>query len=180
MEQLKYFFENEWNYFQQHSNNSLLYSLLAISIFLYIFRKLESRFWIFTIVTLPATILHELTHFIISLLTGGKPKGFSIIPKKNTDGSYTMGSVTSYNVTWWNGFLIGLAPLLLIPISYFYLKYYIIEIKDFKLLAINLFIIASMLEGSIPSSVDLKLSFQKSYIVLLGILISLGFYFLKN
>lgn len=180
MDKIKYFFENEFNYIQQHSNDYLLYSLLGIFLFIFIFRKLESKFFIFTIVTLPATIFHELTHFIISLLTGGMPRGFSIIPKKNGDGSYTMGSVTSYNVTWWNGFLIGLAPLLLIPLSYFYFKYYIIEITDYKILSIHLFILASMLEGSIPSSVDLKLSLQKSYIVLWGVLIILGFIFLNN
>ncbi|HJV34908.1 MAG TPA: hypothetical protein VJ604_07565, partial [Geomonas sp.] len=43
---------------------------------------------------LPGTILHELSHLLLGAVTGGRPVGFSIIPRRAGQGRWVLGSVT--------------------------------------------------------------------------------------
>ena len=103
--------------------------------------------------------LHELSHFIVSLLTNGKPKCFSIIPQK-IENSYIFGSVYSSNFKWYNRFLISLAPLLLLVILYYMDQYFFFYFEDNiynQLLYILLVIV--LIDSSIPSSADFEIAF---------------------
>lgn len=43
---------------------------------------------------LPATAAHELSHWVVALVTGCRPGFPSMWPSKQTDGSWVLGSVT--------------------------------------------------------------------------------------
>jgi hypothetical protein len=59
---------------------------------------------------LPVTIMHELAHFSVALLLGGRPSGFSLWPKRE-GGGWRLGSVTA-RATLLSAAPTALAPLL--------------------------------------------------------------------
>ena len=60
---------------------------------------------------LPGTLIHEGAHWIAASLTNGQPASFSIWPRRLENGNWRLGTVAIKNLTWYNGFFIGLAPL---------------------------------------------------------------------
>lgn len=59
---------------------------------------------------LPVTVMHELAHFVIALLLGGRPGGFSLWPRRE-GGGWRLGSVTA-RMTLLSAAPTALAPLL--------------------------------------------------------------------
>ncbi len=113
---------------------------------------------------LPGVILHELSHYIVSLLLGGKPSGFTVIPRKvYIDGKkyWILGSVKSY-INPFNAFFIGTAPLLiLVPLSYLIYQKWFLFFEKSVLSKIALYTtIYIILYNSIPSKQDLKVAFK--------------------
>lgn len=120
---------------------------------------LKSKLYLFALFTVPATFLHELMHYLVSLLTFGKPVSFTFIPKRTEEG-LTLGSVGSTNSVWYNQAAISLAPLLL-----FALSYYMLTNIDTVMLYIQNeylfgYIAANMIVGALPSTTDLKLAIR--------------------
>lgn len=75
--------------------------------------------------TLPGTIMHEGSHYIMSLLLGGHPVSFNVVPRAfYVDGELAailQGSVL-FKINEYNGAASALAPLLLVPVpAFFYL-----------------------------------------------------------
>ena len=110
------------------------------------------------LMSLPGTLAHETCHLVASLLFNGKPSWFSIIPKKEADGSLTLGHVTINNLRWYNGAVIGTAPLtitlillLLAPNDWSISK---IGIRD----SLYWLATALLLPSSMPSKVDFKVA----------------------
>jgi hypothetical protein len=64
------------------------------------------------ILLLPGTALHELLHWVVALLTNGRPIHASLWPKRKDADSWTLGEVNITNLTWYNGLWISLAPIL--------------------------------------------------------------------
>lgn len=63
----------------------------------------------------PGTVGHELMHLAAGLLTGARPVGFSVLPRRAADGGWVLGEVAFARLRWWNGLPVGLAPLALLP-----------------------------------------------------------------
>jgi len=164
------FIIKEIDFFKNNIDNTFLILIITTTILLYVFSLFKGKVLWFALITLPATFFHELTHFIISLITGGMPRGFSVIPRKGENGGYVLGSVSSYNITWYNGFLVGLAPLLLLPIAYLGLKLLMVEEQSIVMLSVYSYLIANLIEGSIPSTTDFKLAFTASYPILIALI----------
>lgn len=116
--------------------------------------RLKHRFWIFSLLAFPSTVLHELMHFVVALLTNGKPIAFNVIPRNN-GGSYKLGHVISSNPTWYNRGLIGLAPLFLIPMAWM-LAHWMPSKHNIWVGILYAYTLGSMLYGSLPSSADWK------------------------
>lgn len=105
-----------------------------------------------SLLTLPGTFLHELMHYLVALLTNGKPDKFRLSPQK-TENGYVLGYVT-FVPAWYNAALIGLAPMLLLPLAW--LSYLFASDVGFaEKLWLGAFA-GACLNGSIPSSVDLN------------------------
>lgn len=104
---------------------------------------------------LPGTLAHELCHFVCALLSNAQPANLTIIPHKATDGNWTLGSVSCNNIRWYNGFLVGLAPLLLFGVLYISMP------KKLELsasLAAYWLLTAALLPSAFPSRTDLKVT----------------------
>lgn len=131
--------------------------LIIISLFVYklISIALKRIKFIYILFVLPGTIFHELAHFIFAVFLNAKPVGFSLIPKQLENGNYQLGSVSISNARFYNIFLVAIAPLFNILIAYILIKN--IDINNDLILSNFIFsyIIFSLLNQSIPSSVDI-------------------------
>jgi len=128
------------------------------------------------------TFFHELAHYLIALILGGRPKELSIIPKKmEYEGYiyYTFGNVNAY-ANKFTGFFIGIAPVIWLIAGYFLAKWYFYFFEaDF--LHTELFFILEwiLVENGLPSKSDLKIAFQSIWGAVFFILIA-GAYLLRS
>lgn len=75
---------------------------------------------------LPSTFLHELAHYLVALVTGGRPSRFSVFPRstiyQHPDGRtqkiWVLGSVQS-QMGLFSAFPTAVAPLVYIPAAFF-------------------------------------------------------------
>lgn len=78
----------------------------------------QGAFW-YIIWALPGTVLHELSHLLVAAVTGGKPAGFSIFPRRDPEEGWVLGSVTITNPGPISALPSALAPLWLNVVAYF-------------------------------------------------------------
>ncbi len=100
----------------QAHHGLLIYLLPSLALGL-LFTALARRFPFFILLLLAGTICHELMHWLVGLLTGGRPASLSIIPRR-TDKGWQLGSVRLNNVRWFNAAPAALAPLALLALPY--------------------------------------------------------------
>lgn len=146
--------------------------LFGSALIFYIFFKIlekKGKYYSLFLIALPATLFHELAHYVISYITYGKPNKLSIIPKKEGNG-WTLGYVTSTNLRWDNQAIVALAPLLLFPGIYYVLDYALKE-TVWYFLCVYGYILANFIQGAIPSSVDLKLAIKKPIPIIVLLLV---------
>jgi len=119
----------------------------------------------------PGTIVHEFWHFLFSLIFNGKPSSFSIIPKFEQN-RIVLGSVSNRNITWYNAFLIGFAPLMSFVIVFYIYKDYLSYSQPLLFVSLSFFM-SIILRNAIPSTTDVKLAFKYSLPVL--VLLAIGY-----
>lgn len=112
---------------------------------------------------LPGTLLHELSHLIVAAVTGGRPVGFSIIPRREASrGSgerWLLGSVTVSNPGPVSALPSGLAPLLLNVVAYYlYLQWGSWFPADLPHTLLMYLAIYLFCYSSIPSGQDVKVA----------------------
>lgn len=129
------------------------------------------------------TLPHEMAHWTIASLTGGRPHGFSIIPKRipytdvNGDSKilWDFGSVRAF-VTFYNAAAIGMAPLILLGGAFLTYTYYF-EFMSNEWWSILLFywILYVFIANSIPSTQDFKVAASQNswlfYVIFIVIVI---------
>lgn len=94
----------------------LLYLLPALLLALLI-RYLSARHPAFFLFTLAGTICHELAHYSVGWLTGARPSGMTVVPRRVGAG-WELGSVRLANVRWYNAAPMALAPLLVLALPF--------------------------------------------------------------
>ena len=99
------------------SHAGFMPSAALVLIFYALLRGLRDSMWRIALLSLPGTIAHELTHFVVGLLLLAKPRGFSIWPTPQGH-TWRLGSVSFGNIGLLNGAFVALAPLLLLPIAW--------------------------------------------------------------
>jgi len=114
-----------------------------------------SSMWMSSLVNIPGTLLHEIMHFCVGAFLNARPCNFSILPRKNLEGDYVMGSVGFQNITFYNAVPAALAPLLLLPIG-FYLNRYFLPMMQPTLFNYVLYVLLQtiIVENAIPSRTD--------------------------
>lgn len=95
---------------------STIVPLWALGILASLFWLIQSalrrhvRLW--ALITLPATLLHELAHATAGVVLQAKPSSFNLWPRRVSASSWRLGYVGFTNLRWWNGGAVALAPLL--------------------------------------------------------------------
>lgn len=139
-------------------------ALLAVVLLLALSRRLLR---VFFVLAFPATLAHELTHLVFGWLSNGRPAGLSLLPRRSGRG-YVLGCVTCNNVRWYNGLLIGLAPLALLPFAILLFRWRSQSLTAFDLTEAGwVYGIACLTLAALPSWQDLKVALASSWLLLL-------------
>lgn len=127
-------------------------ALILLVIFIGIHASIKKQY-VLLLLSLPSTVMHELCHLMMALLSYGRPSSFSIIPKKEND-RYVLGSV-EFIPTWYNAFIISMAPLILwwIALYLFFTNHVLIVSPLFYWLLV----------GGLPSKQDVKVGFMHGF-----------------
>jgi hypothetical protein len=134
--------------------------LLPSVIVALVIQGLSHRAYLFALMVFAGTAIHELLHLLLGFFSLARPASFSLIPVRTKQG-YTLGSVGFFNITWYNGAIVGLAPLLSLPIA---LAMGYLRIKgewslswiDFAIWYVN----GVLLLSCWPSSADIKIALR--------------------
>lgn len=115
--------------------------------------------WMASLVNVPGTFLHELMHFLVGGFLNAQPCNFTILPRRDLDGGYVMGSVGFRNITFYNAVPAALAPLLLLPIGY-YVNEYLLPIMPATLGNYILYVLLQtiIIENAVPSGADVRVA----------------------
>lgn len=114
--------------------------------------------------TLPGTIMHEGSHYIMSLLLGGHPVSFNVVPRAfYVDGELAailQGSVL-FKINEYNGAASALAPLLLVPVPAFF-TWLSMKADGLLLRMVFLYFAVCAWNAFMPSSIDFELAVRES------------------
>lgn len=148
-------------------------------------------FWGKSLILLPGTFLHELSHLIGAMLIGARIKSFSILPKITYDGSgrkfYELGSVEFISRIKALSFIAGLAPISLWVLLWFLLVQIGVLVPYESSFSINLwglfylenlwiwFVMFQLIIGGKPSRPDIEIS-VKGFFSFSGLLLALCLY----
>ena len=112
--------------------------------------------WIYSLVALPGTALHEFSHYAVALCLGGKPEFPSLLPQR-TEGGWRLGHVR-FRAGHLRAMFVGLAPLLLAPLAWWWAQTWLPH-SLMPLYVLHVWIVAALLQACFPSPADWKLAF---------------------
>lgn len=135
-----------------------------------------------------SVFFHEMAHYLISFLMGGKPISMTIIPVKkeiNENGviyhRWELGNVVSKDINFFNAFPIGIAPLFLLIIAYYvFIAYFdFFDRESGPQILFFYFLLYVLISNSLPSREDLKIAFTATafsfpFYLVVGILVYLN------
>lgn len=128
---------------------------------------------LFAFIALPGTACHELSHYAVGLLLGGKPSSISLMPKSLGDGRWQLGSVTFTNLKWWSAPWTAMAPMLLAPLALLLGLVWVYptwQSGDVVWALASLYVCSTILQASWPSRVDFEIAFPG--LALMGLLVA--------
>jgi hypothetical protein len=123
---------------------------------------------VFALIAWAGTVMHEASHLIVGAVLGAKPTSVSLWPKSLGDGRWQLGSVGFTNMTWWNAPWTAMAPMLLAPLSLYLAlawAYPALAAGDLSHGGVALYLCATMLQASWPSSTDFEVAFPGLVII---------------
>jgi len=142
----------------------------------------HNNFWSLAFWGILTTFPHELSHYIIAFITGAKPQGISLLPKKEIENGkvyWRLGYVSAY-IGKINGFWIGIAPIIWILVGFFVAKYFFIWFEVNFINTLYFYFIEYLcIVNGIPSKQDLKVAFSSNLIVNLVIILIGGLIWIK-
>jgi hypothetical protein len=123
-------------------------------------RRSRTAIWKISLLALPGTIAHELSHLVLGILLFARPASFSIWPRREGN-AYVLGSVAFRQIGLINGAFVTLAPLLLVLPAYECLVFAIEawDTANYPFWALWGFLSANLLFAATPSGTDLRLGF---------------------
>ena len=134
-------------------------SVALVLIFYAVLRGVRDSMWRIALLSLPGTIAHELTHFVVGALLLAKPRGFSVWPRAHAQG-WRLGSVSFANIGLLNGAFVALAPLLLLPIAWLCVIHVLLPLwndRQWGWWLLAGYLTATALFAALPSFQDMKL-----------------------
>lgn len=138
--------------------NVVMLSVVVLLLWIIFFRLCRKNFFIYSLVSLVGSALHELSHLVVGICLGGKPAGFTLRPKRQ-GGRWIFGEVSFYRLRLWNKGFVALAPLLLWGISGWLYSAYLIPallIQNWLYVFVYGYLIVLLALSGIPSREDWK------------------------
>ena len=125
-----------------------------------LFHWARRLFWVFSLLVLPGTLVHETCHFLLGLFLNGQPASFNLIPRRDVKGrGWVMGSVACANLRWYNAFFVGMAPLLMLPAAWLLLRWRLQAGPVWTWQeALTVYLIANLIYAAMPSWQDCKIA----------------------
>ncbi|MBF0419473.1 MAG: hypothetical protein HQL78_04840 [Magnetococcales bacterium] len=112
------------------------------------------RLWSAALVNFIGVVLHEVAHFIVAWLLGGRPTRFSVWPQRTVDG-FLFGHVVCARMNTFNALPIGLAPLMLLPVAWMLDRQFFVHFpRTTGSYIIYLFLLVIIIENALPSTAD--------------------------
>ncbi len=143
--------------------------LLVIAMFLLNRSARSAHILVVCLTRLPGVFLHELAHLLTGLLLRAEPAGFSLIPQRRGDNSWTLGSVVFRRVTALNAVPIAFAPLGLLPLAYYLYRCWFdwlpMTLPNTLLLYTVVFLLVC---NSLPSGQDVRVACNWKSLLLYG------------
>ena len=133
--------------------------------------------WIYALVALPGTALHELSHFFVALVLGGSPSFPSLLPTRTDAGTWQLGHVR-FRAGHLRGMFVGLAPLLLAPLAWWWATA-LLAGSVWPLYALHAWIVAALLQACWPSKTDWKLALP-ALVVLVPLALALAWFWYRG
>ena len=134
-------------------------------------RAHASHIIVVAVTQLPGVILHESAHLLAGILFRAVPRSFSLIPRRNGQGGWTLGSVEFGRITAFNAVPIALAPLCLLPLAYGVFRYWFLwfstTLSHTLLLYVSLFL---LVYNALPSRQDMRVACNWKSILLYSII----------
>lgn len=149
-----------------------MYIILALATFVLVRCSLHPT--VFALVAWPGTLAHELAHAAVGAVLGAQPTSMTLWPKSLGDGRWQLGGVGFTNLKWWNAPWTAMAPMLLAPLSLtlaLVWAYPAWASGDIFAAAPALYVCATMLQASWPSSTDFEVAFPG--LVVIGAVVAL-------
>jgi hypothetical protein len=134
-------------------------SVLLVVVCYALLRGARASMWRIALLSFPGTAAHEMAHWLVGLLLGAKPHGFSLWPQANARG-WRLGSVSFGRIGLLNGAWVALAPLLLLPLSWLGLVGILLPLwvhQQWGWWLLGGYLTATALFAALPSWQDLKL-----------------------
>jgi hypothetical protein len=145
--------------------NGQLYAL-AVSVLLALLLLARQLGTVYFVTTFPVTLAHELMHLLLGFVAHGQPCSFRLWPRRVANG-YVLGSVSCRNVRWYNGLLIGLAPMLLLPGALALFSWRLHTAPEATAAeAVWVYAIACLTYASLPSWQDIRVALTSSWLAL--------------
>ncbi|OGT99019.1 MAG: hypothetical protein A2079_07295 [Geobacteraceae bacterium GWC2_48_7] len=135
-----------------------------------IHRRLSSSgSFIAVLYCLPFTIMHESSHFVAALLTGGRPSSFSVWPRRSGNG-WILGSVTAVPT------LLSATPTALAPLGWLAIGYYSVVLWEIRPMWMPEYLIVGILyactAACTPSWQDIKVALTHPFSSLLWAIVA--------
>lgn len=139
--------------------NNRFYMILIVVLLMRLKYSTYSNMWSSALVNIPGTFLHELMHLLVGGALNAHPSNFTVFPRKQANGNYVMGSVSFDNITYYNAVPAAMAPLLLLPISFYLNRYWLPTMSPTTLnYLFYIFVQTVIIENAIPSKTDFKVA----------------------
>lgn len=148
-----------------HSQLHLI-GFIAVSVVMgWIHRRFSSSgSFIAILYCLPFTFMHELAHFLIAFLTGGRPASFSIWPQR-VAGGWVLGSVKAVPT------ILSAAPTALAPLGWLVVGYYLMALWGSRPVWVPDYLIVVVLyacsAACTPSWQDIKVAISNPFSLML-------------
>lgn len=122
--------------------------------------KTYSSMFLTALVNIPGTFLHETAHFTVGFLLNARPTSYTLVPKKSLEGGYTTGSVGFKNLRFYNALPSAMAPLLLLPVGYYFDQWLFSNFDlNFGNYIFYVLLQSIIIENALPSSTDFRVGF---------------------
>lgn len=140
------------------SPNLTTASIILVAAWLLVMGLARRSVWQIALISLPGTILHELSHFILGILLFARPVSVNMIPRRQGNG-WQLGSIAFSGLNVINAVPVAYAPLLLVGLAWVLFERWtmpVFQSGDYLAWVLSGYVVACALFSCLPSPTDIR------------------------